>query len=84
MKSVTLNEVLSNYGENATFILMLYFNVLEYQIRALNTLLLNYHLPKLHISALIVASLDNVFGLTMESIISGAMKAYVPKQKLYI
>lgn len=60
---------------------MLYFNVLEYQIRALNTLLLNYHLPKLHISAFIIAFLAIVFGLTIGSIISGAMKAYVPKQK---
>ena len=79
--SVTLNEVLSNYGQNATFILMLYFNVLEYQIRAFNTLLLNYTLPKLHISAFIIASLDIVFGLRTWSIISVAIKAYLPKQK---
>ena len=81
VKSVTLNEVLSNYDQNATFILMLYFNVLEYQIRAFNTLLLNYTLSKLHISAFIIASLNIVFGFRRGSIISGAMKAYVPKQK---
>ena len=55
--------------------------VLEYQIRTLNTLLLYYHLPKLHMSAFIIASLDIVYGLTRGSIISGAMKVYVPKQK---
>ena len=60
---------------------MLYFNVLEYQIRALNTLPLNYHLPKLHIPAFIIASLHIVFGLTRASIISGAMKVYASKQK---
>ena len=55
MISASVMKGLSNYGQNATFILMLYFYVLEYQIRALNTLLLNYHLPKLHISAFIIA-----------------------------
>ena len=61
MISASVMKGLSNYGQNATFILMLYFYVLEYQIRALNTLLLNYHLPKLHISAFIIASPDIVF-----------------------
>ena len=79
MTYVTLNEVLSNYGQNSTFILM--FIVLEYQSRTLNTLLLNYYLTKLHMSAFIIASLDTVFGLTRGSIISVAMKAHVPKQK---
>ena len=63
---------------------MLHFNVLEYQIKASNSLLLNYHLPKLNISAFIIASLNIVFGLTRGSIISGAKEAYVPKQKSYI
>ena len=58
--------------------------VLKYQIRILNTLLLNYHLPKPHISAFIIASLDIFFGLTRGSITSGAMKRmYLNKNDIF-